>query len=64
MTVAVHAVRRDRSTPALAGAASIWLSAIVLLPLAAIVWQSARGGPTAFWSAITTTAALESFGSR
>ena len=34
MTVAVRAVRRDSSTPALAGAASIWLSVIVLLPLA------------------------------
>jgi len=61
MTVAVRGVRRDRSTPALAGAASIWLSVIVLLPLAAIMWQSARGGSTAFWSAVTAPAALESF---
>jgi len=53
--------RRDRSTPVLAGAASIWLSVIVLLPLSAIVWQSAKGGWGAFWSAITSTAALESF---
>jgi sulfate transport system permease protein len=53
--------RRDRSTPALAGAASIWLSVIVLLPLAAIVWQSAKGGPGAFWAAITSPAALASF---
>jgi sulfate transport system permease protein len=53
--------RRDRSTPALAGAASIWLSVIVLLPLAAIVWQSAKGGPGAFWTAITSPAALASF---
>ncbi len=52
---------RDRSTPALAGAASIWLSVIVLLPLAAIVWQSAKGGWGAFWAAITATSALESF---
>ncbi|MEJ6536482.1 MAG: sulfate ABC transporter permease subunit CysT [Mycobacterium sp.] len=52
---------RDRSTPALAGAASIWLSVIVLLPLAAIVWQSAKGGPGAFWTAITSPAALASF---
>ena len=52
---------RDRSTPALAGAASIWLSVIVLLPLAAIVWQSAKGGPGAFWAAITSPAALASF---
>lgn len=53
--------RRDHSTPALAGAASIWLSVIVLLPLAAIVWQSAKGGPGAFWTAITSPAALASF---
>ena len=53
--------RRDRSTPGLAGAASIWLSVIVLLPLAAIVWQSAKGGPGAFWAAITSPAALASF---
>ena len=33
------------------GAASIWLSVIVLLPLAAIVWQSAGGGWQAFWLA-------------
>ena len=52
---------RRSSTPALAGAASIWLSVIVLLPLAAIVWQSGRGGWGAFWSAITASAALESF---
>ena len=53
--------RRDRSKPALAGAASIWLSVIVLLPLAAIVWQSAKGGSGAFWTAITSPAALASF---
>ena len=38
-----------------------WLSLIVLLPLAAIVWQSAGGGWNAFWSAVTSNAALESF---
>ncbi len=43
------------------GAASIWLSVIVLLPLAAILWQSAGGGWTAFWQAVTSNAALESF---
>jgi sulfate/thiosulfate transport system permease protein len=43
------------------GAASIWLSVIVLLPLAAILWQSAGGGWQAFWSAVTSNAALESF---
>ena len=43
------------------GAASIWLSVIVLLPLAAIVWQSAGGGWTPFWQAVTSNAAIESF---
>ncbi|MDV3128290.1 sulfate ABC transporter permease subunit CysT [Mycobacterium sp. 21AC1] len=43
------------------GAASIWLSVIVLLPLAAIVWQAAGGGWDAFWAAVTSNAALDSF---
>lgn len=43
------------------GAASIWLSVIVLLPLAAIVVQSARGGWGYFWSAVTSNSALASF---
>lgn len=54
-------VRRGGATPALAGAASIWLSIIVLLPLAAILWQSAGGGWEAFWSAVTSPAAVSSF---
>lgn len=33
----------------------------MLLPLAAILWQSARGGWGEFWAAITSTPALESF---
>jgi sulfate transport system permease protein len=52
---------RGGSTPALAGAASVWLSLIVLLPLAAIVWQSGKGGWAAFVAAVTSSAALESF---
>ena len=51
----------DRTTSALVGAEVIWLSLIVLLPLAAIVWQSARGGWSAFLDAVTSTAAVESF---
>jgi sulfate transport system permease protein len=43
------------------GVATLWLSVIVLLPLAAIVWQSARGGWSAFVSAVTSPSALESF---
>ncbi len=49
------------ATPALVGAASVWLSVIVLLPLAAIVWQSGKGGWRAFVDAVTSTAALNSF---
>ena len=33
----------------------------MLLPLAAILWQAAGGGWTAFWQAITSNAAVESF---
>ena len=43
------------------GVSVVWLSVIVLLPLAAIVWQSVGGGWQAFWLAITSNAALESF---
>jgi sulfate/thiosulfate transport system permease protein len=53
--------RRHGTTSLRVGAASIWLSVIVLLPLAAIVWQSAGGGWQAFWRAITSNAAVESF---
>ncbi|MCG7606144.1 MULTISPECIES: sulfate ABC transporter permease subunit CysT [Mycobacterium] len=55
--------RRGRygSTSLRVGAASIWLSLIVLLPLAAILWQAAGGGWNAFWSAVTSNAAVESF---
>jgi sulfate/thiosulfate transport system permease protein len=43
------------------GVAMVWLSVIVLLPLAAILWQSVGGGWRAFWFAVTSNAALESF---
>jgi sulfate transport system permease protein len=39
----------------------MWLSIIVLLPLAAILWQSAGGGWDAFWSAVSSPAAVASF---
>jgi len=42
------------------GVASIWLSVIVLMPLAAILWQSAKGGWSGFWAAVTSNSALES----
>ena len=43
------------------GVAMLWLSVIVLLPLAAIVWQSAKGGWADFVSAVTSPSALDSF---
>ncbi|WP_350355739.1 sulfate ABC transporter permease subunit CysT [Mycobacterium paraterrae] len=43
------------------GVSVVWLSVIVLLPLAAILWQSIGGGWQAFWLAVTSNAALESF---
>jgi sulfate transport system permease protein len=52
---------RYGSTSLRVGVATTWLSVIVLLPLAAIVWQSAGGGWHAFWTAVTSNAALESF---
>lgn len=55
------ATPRPGATPALVGAASIWLSVIVLLPLAAIVWQSGKGGWPAFLAAVTSDAAVDSF---
>ncbi len=53
---------RSGSTSLRVGVATLWLSVIVLLPLAAIVWQSVGGGWQAFWLAVTSHAALESFG--
>ncbi|MEZ0381653.1 sulfate ABC transporter permease subunit CysT [Mycobacterium sp. pW045] len=43
------------------GAAVVWLSLIVLAPLAAVSWQAAGGGWQAFRLAVTSHAALESF---
>jgi sulfate transport system permease protein len=52
---------RSDGTSLRVGVAVLWLSVIVLLPLAAIAWQSVGGGWDAFWLAITSNAALESF---
>jgi sulfate transport system permease protein len=41
--------------------ATLWLSLIVLLPLAAIVVKSLEGGLAGFWAAVTTKAALDAF---
>jgi sulfate transport system permease protein len=53
--------RRYGSTSLRVGVATTWLSIIVLLPLAAIVWQSAGGGWHAFWAAVSSNAAIEAF---
>ncbi|MGO9506168.1 MAG: sulfate ABC transporter permease subunit CysT [Mycobacterium sp.] len=52
---------RPGATSLRVGVATLWLSVIVLLPLAAIAWQAIGGGWQAFWLAITSHAALESF---
>jgi sulfate/thiosulfate transport system permease protein len=52
---------RGEATSLRVGIAVLWLSVIVLLPLAAIAWQSIGGGWDAFWLAVTSNAALESF---
>ena len=52
---------RGEATSLRVGVAVVWLSIIVLLPLAAIAWQSVGGGWDAFWLAVTSNAALESF---
>ncbi len=52
---------RYGSTSLRVGVATTWLSIIVLLPLAAIVWQSAGGGWEAFWAAVTSNSAVASF---
>jgi sulfate/thiosulfate transport system permease protein len=57
----VRASSRPGSTPLRVGVATLWLSVIVLLPLAAIAWQAIGGGWQAFWLAVTSHAALESF---
>ncbi|GBG39909.1 sulfate ABC transporter permease subunit CysT [Mycobacterium montefiorense] len=52
---------RPRATSLRVGVATVWLSVIVLLPLAAIAWQAAGGGWHAFWLAVTSHAAVDSF---
>nr|WP_246372442.1 sulfate ABC transporter permease subunit CysT [Gordonia humi] len=44
------------------GVAGLWLSLIVLLPLAAIVAQSFDDGPAGFWDAIVAKPALQTLG--
>jgi len=56
-----RAAGSPRGTAIQVGVAGLWLSLIVLLPLAAIAWQAVGGGWQAFWLAVTSHAALESF---
>lgn len=49
------------ATPLRIGVTALWLSVIVLLPLAAIAWQAGGSGWQGFWRAITSHAALDSF---
>jgi sulfate transport system permease protein len=62
-TTAPVARRRPRVGTALGlGTAVLYLSLIVLIPLAAVVWRSGEGGLGRFWAAVTTPdswAALE-----
>lgn len=51
---------RGGATSLRVGIATVWLSIIVLLPLAAILWQSTNGGWDAFRDAVTANAALTS----
>ncbi|KAA1248207.1 sulfate ABC transporter permease subunit CysT [Mycobacterium simiae] len=51
---------RHGSTSLRVGVSVVWLSVIVLLPLAAIAWQATSGGWQAFWLSVTSHAALES----
>lgn len=53
--------RRASGSTLQVGVAVLWLSLIVLLPLAAIVLTSAEGGWSAFWSAVSSPSALASF---
>lgn len=43
------------------GVVTLWLSVIVLLPVAAIAWAAVGSGWQHFWLAVTSHAALESF---
>lgn len=53
--------RRPSASTLQVGVAVLWLSLIVLLPLAAIVLTSAEGGWGAFWAAVSSPSALASF---
>jgi len=61
VSVALPLPRRRPAAPAGAlslGVSTLWLSAIVLLPLAAVVVKSLDGGLDAFWSAVSSRQAV------
>ncbi|WP_432559516.1 sulfate ABC transporter permease subunit CysT [Granulicoccus sp. GXG6511] len=53
---------RSLAKPLTIGVVTLWLSIIVLLPLAAITVASLADGPAGFWAAITEPAALATLG--
>jgi sulfate/thiosulfate transport system permease protein len=62
-TLDLRARRRARARPDTAGriglgVVTLWLSVIVLLPLAAVVAKSLDGGTGAFWDAVTSRQAI------
>jgi len=57
--VAVAAPSRRRNWSGLGvGVVTGYLSVIVLIPLAALVWEAHKGGLAAFWSAISSAEAV------
>ena len=63
MSAAAVALRAQRRAPAGAlalGVSTLWLSLIVLIPLAAVVARSLEGGLGDFWASATTRQALSS----
>jgi sulfate transport system permease protein len=60
MTTAALTLRRPAGRPGALGlgVSTLWLSVIVLLPLAAVVVRSADGGFDTFWSAVSSRQAV------
>ena len=60
MTTAALTLRRPAGRPGALGlgVSTLWLSVIVLLPLAAVVVRSTDGGFDAFWSAVSSRQAV------
>ena len=60
MTTAALTLRRPAGRPGALGLgiSTLWLSFIVLLPLAAVVVRSTDGGWDAFWDVVTSPEAI------